>query len=194
MSELQHGVPGPQMSGGSQAWTPIRAFARARSEQLRHQLQRLQGVYGLALADQAVVSATSFLTTVMIGRWTDPGQLGAFAIAFSVLASLFTIQRSLITLPYSIQRHRPLVAPQEYAGSALAQSCLMSGLVVACLAAAAIAALAYGAAPELIAMTWALAAVAPFALLREFCRRFSFAHFHVGRALALDSTVAVLQV
>jgi hypothetical protein len=43
-------------------------------------------------------------------------------------------------------------------------------------------------------MTWALAGVAPFALLREFSRRFSFAHFRLGHALALDSAVSVLQV
>ena len=30
----------------------------------------------LALADQAVVSAMSFLTTVIVGRYSNPGELG----------------------------------------------------------------------------------------------------------------------
>ena len=79
--------------------------------------------------DQAVVSGTSFLTTVIIGRWTDASQLGIYAIGISVLASSYTIQGSLITLPYSIQRHRPLGTPAEHAGSSLAHSGLLSAAV-----------------------------------------------------------------
>ena len=40
----------------------------------------------------------------------------------------------------------------------------------------------------------ALAVVAPLFLLREFCRRFAFAHMQMGIALGLDTVVAVLQV
>ena len=183
MSELQRGVRDPLMPDAWPTWAPMRRM-----------LQRVRGVHLLALSDQAVVSAASFLTTVIIGRFTDPSQLGTYAIAISILASLFTIQGSLITLPYSIQRHRPLGTPQQHAGSALAQTGLMSGVVIIGLAAAAVVLLARGASPELVAMTWALAGVAPFALLREFCRRFSFAHFRLGHALALDSAVSVFQV
>jgi len=71
----------------------------------------ISGAHVLALADQGVVSAASFLTTVIIGRWTDASQLGIYAIGISVLASSYTIQGSLITLPYSIQRHHPLGTP-----------------------------------------------------------------------------------
>ena len=157
-------------------------------------LQRVTSVHALALGDQAIVSAASFFTTVIIGRCTDPGQLGAYAIAITILASLYTMQGVLITLPYSIQRHRPLGTPREDAGSALAQIGLLTALVVAGLVVVAAGLLAGGAPPELVAMTWALGAVAPFALLREFCRRFSFAHFHLGHALGLDAAVSVLQV
>jgi O-antigen/teichoic acid export membrane protein len=157
-------------------------------------LQRVRGVHMLVLADQAIMSVASFVTTVIIGRFTNPSQLGAYAIAISVLAAILTIQGSLITLPYSIQRHRPFGTPQEHAGSALAQGGLLSALVIAGLAMVAAAWLAFGAAPELVAITWALAGIAPFVLLREFARRFSFAHVHFGHALALDAAVAVLQL
>ena len=93
-----------------------------------------------------------------------------------------------------MQRHRPLGTPQEHAGSALAQGGLLSVLVVGALAVLAAAMLANGAAPELVGMTWALAGIAPFVLLREFARRFSFAHVHFGRTLALDAAVAVVQL
>ncbi|HLH92145.1 MAG TPA: hypothetical protein VKX28_27255 [Xanthobacteraceae bacterium] len=186
MSELERNAPNLPMGAAWPVWAPVRALVPL--------LRRIRGVHALALADQAIVSAASFFTTVIIGRCTDPSQLGAYAIAISVLASLFTIQGVLITLPYSIQRHRPLGTPQEHAGSALAQAGMMSALVVVGLAAIAAGLLARGAAPGLVAITWALAAVAPFALLREFSRRFTFAHFQLGHAFALDAATAVLQL
>ena len=157
-------------------------------------LRLLSGIHALALADQAVVSATSFLTTVLVGRYTDPSQLGAYAIAVSVLASLFTIQGSLITLPYSIQRHRPLGTPAEHAGSSLAQGGLLSAVAIIMLAVTALGLFARGAPPEVTAMAWALAAVMPFGLLREFGRRFAFTHLQMGQALGLDAAVAVIQL
>jgi len=111
-----------------------------------------------------------------------------------VLASCFTIQGSLITLPYAIQRHRPLGTPAEHAGSALAHSGLLAMGLVTFTAASALTLFGGGAHAELVAMTWALAGVAPFALLREFCRRFSFTHLWLGHALLLDLAVATLQL
>ena len=43
--------------------------------------------------------ATSFLALIMLGRWTDANQLGAYAVAVSVLAVLLAAQESLITRP-----------------------------------------------------------------------------------------------
>src|SRR6202163_832978 len=92
-------------------------------------LSLVSGIHVLALVDQVVVSAASFLTTVAIGRHTDPSQLGAYGIGISVLASSFTIQGSLITLPYSIQQHRPLGTSAEHAGSSLIHSSILSALI-----------------------------------------------------------------
>ena len=136
------------------AWTgshPLRFrtnMSEARALILRRfwlDLFRLvSGARVLALVDQAVVSATSFLTTVIVGRCTYPSQLGIYAIAISVLSSLFTIQGSLISHPYSIQRHRPLGTPSQHAGSSLLNSTLLSAAVVLMLAAAALALHALG--------------------------------------------------
>src|ERR1700694_915406 len=157
-------------------------------------LSLVSGIHVLALLDQVVVSAASFLTTVTIGRFTDPSQLGAYAIGISVLASSFTIQGSLITLPYSIQVHRPLGTPAEHAGSSLAHSSLLAAAITIVLTMTALGLFALGAQPELTAMTWALAGVMPFALFREFCRRFAFTHFQMARAVMLDAAVAAIQL
>src|SRR5258708_28119098 len=60
----------------------------------------------IALADQAVVSGTSFLTTVLIGRFTYPSQLGIYVLAMSLLIAAMNFQHSLIPLPYTISRNR----------------------------------------------------------------------------------------
>src|SRR3979411_1853482 len=182
------------MPGAWRGALPQPASARGAPKSWPRLLRFVSGVHVLALTDQAVVSAASFLTMVIIGRATDPSQLGAYAIAISVLASCFTIQGSLITLPYSIQRHRPLGTPAEHAGSSLAHSALLSAAATIALMLTALGLFALGAQPELTAMTWALAGVMPFALFPEFCRRFHFTHLHMDRALMLDVAVAAIQL
>jgi O-antigen/teichoic acid export membrane protein len=154
----------------------------------------ISGAHVLALADQAVVSAASFVTTVIIGRYADASELGAYAIAISVLASLYTTQGSLITLPFSIQRHRPVGTPSEFAGSSLLQGVLLSSVAAGLLAVIGLGLRVGGAPSEAIAMTWALAAVTQCALLREFARRFAFTHLRVAHALALDGAVCAMQL
>ena len=79
-----------------------------------------------AWADQAVVSATSFLALIMLGRWTDANQLGAYATAVSVLAVLLAAQESLITRPFAIQLDQLSGEPAEHAFSSLVLSVLLS--------------------------------------------------------------------
>src|SRR5262249_34114475 len=152
------------------------------------------GAHAFALADQAVASCTSFLALVMIGRATSADELGVYAIAISILIWLQMSQEMLVTLPYTVQRHHPLGTPTEHAGSSLFLCGLLSALAIVVLAATASGMSALNAPRNVISITWVLAAVAPFALLREFGRRFSFAHLRAGTALVLDIAVAVTQL
>jgi O-antigen/teichoic acid export membrane protein len=147
-----------------------------------------------ALADQAVVSGTSFAATVMIGRWTHAGELGVYAIAISVLVSALAIQEALVSIPYAIQRYQPVGTSTEHSGSSLAQSGVLSVLGTAFLVAAASGLSACNAAPELVTVTWVLAGVMPLVLLREFARRFAFAHLRFAQILLLDVAVAAIQL
>ena len=151
-------------------------------------------MHAMGLADQAVVSGVSFVTTVLISHWTSPSELGLYAIGVSVLISMVAIQDSLILLPYTIQRHQPLSTPHEHAGGTLSHCGLLSAVGLTVLSVIALGLSARGSRPELTAMAWALAGVAPFALLRDFARRFSFAHLHMARALILDIAVAAIQL
>jgi O-antigen/teichoic acid export membrane protein len=148
----------------------------------------------LALADQAVVSGTSFLTTAMIARWAFPDELGIYAMAISLLVSWVAVQESMVLLPYTIHRHRPQATPAEHAGSYLALSGLFSILAIAMFSMAALG-LSTAIAPHgLAAATLVLAAVVPFASLREFGRRFAFAHLRVQQCLMLDLAASALQL
>ena len=148
----------------------------------------------LALADQAIVSGASFLTTILIARWTFPSELGLYSIGISLLISSLAIQESLISLPYTIQQGQPIGTRAEHAGSALALCGLMSALGIVVLASTALGLTAGNIDPKLVAMIWVLAAVAPFALVREFGRQFAFAHLRTGQALILDAAVATIQL
>ncbi len=153
------------------------------------------GEHTLALVDQAVVSGTSFVTTILIGRWCSSGELGVYALGVSLLVTWACVQESLIALPYTIHRHRrPEGARSEYAGSVLAHQGLLSALTLAVQAAMAAVLSVAGAVPSLVVVAWALVAMLPFALLREFGRRFAFAHLRMAEALALDVAVAVVQL
>ena len=156
--------------------------------------QLAAGPHALALSDQAVVSGTSFLTIILVGRWTGSTQLGLFAIGMSVLASVIAAQDSLIVLPYAIQKHRAEGTPDQSAGNALALNFLLSGLAFTLIVAAAAALLLRGAESQVSTQAWALAAAAPFVLLREFGRRYGFAHLRIGATLALDAGAAALQL
>lgn len=152
------------------------------------------GLQALALMDQAVVSGTSFLTTVFIARWANPAQLGVYAIGASLLACLVAAQEALIVLPYSIQQDRGMGTAAQRAGASLALNGVFSGASLGALLFGGIALWGLGAHSELMAMTLVLAGVVPLALMREYARRLAFTELHVVRALALDVLVAAIQL
>jgi O-antigen/teichoic acid export membrane protein len=148
----------------------------------------------LSLADQVVVSGTGFLTTLVIARLAGAEQLGVFAVGMSLLGSFLLCQDSLILQPYTIQRHSAEGTPAERAGASLILSFLFSSASVLLLITVAFGFLQLSVGPDLVVVTWAVAGIVPFALTRDFARRFSFAHFEFAGALLLDVAVALLQL
>ena len=154
----------------------------------------LFGAHGLAILDQFVVSGTSFVSTVLIGRAAGAAELGSYAIAVSVFASMMAVQNALILLPFTIQQHRPDRGARAHAGGAFA---LSGGVAVLAAAATALAAVGFtlaGAHAVLVTLSCAVAAVLPFILVREFARRFEFARLRMHAALATDAAVSAIQL
>jgi O-antigen/teichoic acid export membrane protein len=146
----------------------------------------------LALADQAVVSGTRFLTTLIVGRLGGPTELGAYTLAFGWLVLIAALQESLITLPFTVFGNR-LVASRRAAaaGSAVVHYALLSAICSAVLMLGAALLIPSGA-PTLSPVLAALAIALPLVLLVEFARRMALAHMRLAQALLVDSFAGVL--
>jgi O-antigen/teichoic acid export membrane protein/tRNA A-37 threonylcarbamoyl transferase component Bud32 len=152
------------------------------------------GTHFLALMDQAVVSGTSLLSTVLVGRFTVPSQLGIYTIGLSILGSVLAVQDSLVLLPYTIQRHRSTRTPEEHAGLSLLHSAYLAAAATVALAIAAVVMMTLWAEADLAWLVCILVLTVPFALQREFNRTYAFAHLDMANALILDASVAALQL
>ena len=143
------------------------------------------------LADQLIVSVTSFGAMIVIARTTSASQLGLYSIGNSLIVMMLTVQDSLITRPYSIQMFKAVGSPEEHGFSALLLSWMVSLIAVIAASGAALW-FAYGAGDSgIAAFALAIAFVAPFALFREFGRRYSFANLKAYRAFAVDLVAAL---
>ena len=92
-----------------------------------------QGI--ISLADQAVASATNFLTGIIIARACSKEQLGLYMLGFSLILLMTDFQTSLITTPYMVYAPRLKGrAHALYTGSTLIHQlvfCLITMLGVA---------------------------------------------------------------
>ncbi len=149
----------------------------------------------LAVTDQAVVSATNFATSVIIGRLCDRQDLGVYYLALSMFYFVRGIQEQIVSAPYMVycNRQRDDSLP-AYGGSSLAHQAVLAVATVLCLIGIqGILSLGYGP-QELRGVTWVLLGAVPFMLLRDHIRHLMFARFQVMNALLADSAIFVLQV
>lgn len=148
----------------------------------------------LALVDQTVVSATSFLTSLLVGRFAGASQLGFYAIGVTVFASVFTMHGALLAQPYAVHRHRPLGSPAEDAGGTLMLCGMLSTITALSLVLLDLALFLGGAQRDILVAVLVFASILPFAVSRDFFRRFAYARLEITNVLKLDLNVAALQL
>ncbi len=121
-----------------------------------------------------------------MGTFADLAQVGAFAIALSIIVIALAIQDAAITRPYTIQLHAPIASAQGHLLASFRLSLALAGV-------ASIAVLGFGillivqGRPSDGQIAIALALALPGALLREFGRRVSFAHERSLEAVLIDA-------
>jgi O-antigen/teichoic acid export membrane protein len=149
----------------------------------------------LAAGDQVIVSATGFLTLVLLGRHSTPDQLGLYALASSVVVLIRSVQDSIVLAPYTVYCHRQERSDlASYAGSTLVQQLFICALALAGLGFLASGLLLGTRVVEMAPVFWVLLVVLPAVLMREFARQMAFAHLETATASILDLTVGVIQV
>lgn len=152
-------------------------------------MQRLKnlgtGAHILGVLDQILVSGTSFLMTVAVGRWTNAGELGIYAIAMSVVAAATSLQDALIVKPFTIQRFSSIVPKAEHVGSSLILS-IIFGLLLGLLVGVGGLASHFGTNINNPMIAFAVACMIPFVMMREFVRKIAIANLQMASALGLD--------
>ena len=149
----------------------------------------------LSIVDQAIVSATNFATMLIIARLCSQEDLGVYYLAWTVVVFASAVQNNLVSVPYTMYSPRRRGDQlSSYTGSTLVHQLAVSLVTVLCLLVVTVI-LSLGAAPAMLRLVgWVLLGAMPFLLLREYARRFAFAHLCPGRAVAIDATVAVVQL
>jgi O-antigen/teichoic acid export membrane protein len=149
----------------------------------------------LCVIDQGVVSATSFLTAVAIGRLCSKEELGIYSLALTAVLLVRGVQLELVCSPYAIYwSRRPDDARAGYTGSSLVHYLFLSALSTTCLTIiAGMFALGIGTA-QASAVAWILTGALPFMLFRDYLRQLCLAHLRMRVTLALDVAVAALQL
>ncbi len=155
---------------------------------LRRWGSRPHGATVLGVADQAVVSLANFGTTVLIGKFAGVSELGLYALAFTVVILMMTVQECFITTPYTVYcRQLDGRSGRSLLGNLVILALLIGGLCSA-------VALAVGWVSDLAPIAWVLALAAPAVLMRELARRAAIAHLNMVGTLRLDLVWAVMQV
>ena len=148
----------------------------------------------LALVDQGVVSATSFLTLAIIAHNCTQADVGFFHLAWTIVSFVRTVQERTLGAPYLTFVHRIDQNPQTLLGSSLVHQGIFG---ICCAVVLGIASFAIGGVPKLVALSpvfLALVFSIPFILLRDHVRAVCSAHFQYRVALAVDISAAILQV
>src|SRR4029079_14809442 len=126
---------------------------------------------------QLLVGGANFLTIVLLGHLAGPRELGAFALVMTVYCLFLAVQESLITVPYTMLIVRLSgIRQRQYSGATLLQSLAWSACVGAVLAIVALSLYLYHEDGNAAWVAGVFALVAPLMLLREFGRRYLFAH------------------
>ncbi len=149
----------------------------------------------MAIADQALVSGTRFLTSILIGRMCGQEELGVYALTFAAYLLFACAQESLITSPYTVFCTRlQSDARRKLAGSVLLHSLCLSLSAALMLSLGACLLLTLHGSTSLLPAALTLAATLPCLLLWEFGRRYAIAHLKLYQALVFDAVTCLLQI
>ena len=152
--------------------------------------------FGLALGvtNQATVSASNFLTFVILARCSSDDVFTTFALGWQVISYLRALQERLISAPFVSFAHRPSTDLPSWTGNSLTHEFIFSIASVFTILAAAISLIIGGTHSEFGYGLLAQCMILPGMLLKDHLRTISFTTFHPLLAIAVDGISALLQI
>lgn len=148
-----------------------------------------------SIADQALVSGTSFVTSIVIARCCSRSELGLFALAISLIALTRAIQEQLITAPFMVFAGRMRGARlSRYTGSCLVHQGQLTLAAALLFLGLWLVTWQLGRWSEMQPLFPMLVVALPVLLFREHVRQTSYGLLRPGAAIAVDLTASVLQL
>ncbi len=149
----------------------------------------------LTLCDQGGVSATNFATGVVVGRVCGKAELGAYTLAWTLMALATGISATLTTTPYTVfgpqlsRRRR-----SRYLGSILVHQSTLSVVFAVSIAIGTLLGHWLGwTSDSIFHVMMTTACIIVFFSMREFIRGVSFAELRIGWALSIDVAACLIQ-
>ena len=138
-----------------------------------------------ALADQALASATNFVTMVLIARGLSPAAFGSFALLYTTLLFTNGLQSTVVTQPHNVlgvAKSGNLY--RRYTSSTAATQVVLTALIGGAILAAGVVTAALG--WNVAALLFALAAASVAWMTQEFVRRVMYTEGRFMGAFAND--------
>ena len=149
----------------------------------------------LALLDQGIASATTFLTLLILARTVTKDELGIYSLCLSLVLFATMLQERALAMPYMVfSPKQPKTKSSHLLGSVLVHQAILTVLaVIAVLAYGTYLAVTEGFSEMTVGIVSLSIAMVPF-MLRDFFRSLCFAHFQLVHSLWIDATVFTLQI
>lgn len=147
----------------------------------------------ISLMDQVVVSGCTFFTMYMVSGQCSKADVGAFALAATVVNFIRTVQERAIAAPYLAFALKPGFDRNSFRGSSFVHQAVfaLSIALLALTVRAVESALGFGASS--LALSASLALTIPLLMIRDQIRAISAANFEFVPQLVLDITIGVIQ-
>ena len=148
-----------------------------------------------AVADQALVSGTNFLTNVIVARSLGVADYGVFALAWMAMLFVYSMQMALISAPMmSLGPKTPAAGRRSYWGAVIFQELIfaLAGSALISLGLNLVAILTHR--PGLASLTFPLCLATVAYLLQDFVRRYFFTTRQSRRAFLNDAVSCLPQL
>lgn len=147
----------------------------------------------ISLLDQIVVSGCTFFTMYLVSGKCSKAEVGAFALAATIVNFIRTVQERAIAAPYLAFAYKPGFDRNTFRGSSFVHQGIFATMVAVCAVLVVAVEWSLGLPNASLALAASLALTIPLLMIRDQIRAISAANFEFGPQLLLDVAIAVIQ-